>query len=270
MKTNRASSLSLSTTTSTSSTTSLYDEKHEALSFEMNGNDINHDGEGDSDCDCDRDRKPPAKKSRLEDHPPPQQQHQQQQYNRLDGRRSNSNSNRNNHTNINHYQPQQQKHQYQYQYHVKPLTAKPLFRTMDEVHRSISLPEPIIRLFLDSKYFQRLGRIKQLGTANLIYRSATHTRLEHSIGTAKLARRLVETIADQQPNLLTTKTDIVCIALAGLLHDVGHGPFSHIFEGKYIDVCLLACLFVRSFVRLVVHLFVVGDVIVFVCVCYFD
>lgn len=129
-----------------------------------------------------------------------------------------------------HRSPSDQLHRY----NVRPLTAKPLFRTMDEVHRSIALREPVVRLFLDSKYFQRLGRIKQLGTTHLIYRSATHTRFEHSLGTARLARRLVETIAAQQPNLETTKTDVLCISLAGLLHDVGHGPFSHIFEGEFL------------------------------------
>lgn len=130
------------------------------------------------------------------------------------------------------YPKQKQEHNF----HVHPLQARPLFRTMDEVHRSIDLKEPVVQLFLNSKYYQRLARVRQLGTCHLVYRGASHTRFEHSLGVAHLAKKLCEAIAERQPNLQTTKKDILCVTLAGLCHDLGHGPFSHIFEAFRIHL----------------------------------
>mmetsp|Transcript_1599 Transcript_1599/g.3568 ORF Transcript_1599/g.3568 Transcript_1599/m.3568 type:complete len:798 (+) Transcript_1599:132-2525(+) len=140
-------------------------------------------------------------------------------------------------SNSNGSRQQQQQQQQQHSFNVVPLKAKNLFRTMDEVHRSIDLKEPVIQMFLNSKYYQRLSRIKQLGSCFLVYRGATHTRFEHSLGVAHLAKKLCEAIAERQPNLHTTKKDILCVTLAALCHDLGHGPFSHIFE---VFRCLLS------------------------------
>ena len=77
---------------------------------------------------------------------------------------------------------------------------------------------------LESGELQRLGHNKQLGLANLVFPGANHTRLEHSLGAFHIADRLAQEMAmnDEDRQLLTT---------AALLHDVGHGPFSHTLEG---------------------------------------
>ena len=63
-----------------------------------------------------------------------------------------------------------------------------------------------------------------------MYPSAVHTRFEHSIGTAYLARIFVDHIKKTQPELNISLKDIICVQMAGLCHDIGHGPFSHLFE----------------------------------------
>ena len=82
---------------------------------------------------------------------------------------------------------------------------------------------------LDTREFQRLRRIRQLGFSELVYPGATHTRFAHSIGVYHTARRLVDVIARQQGAKHDAARARVAL-LAALLHDVGHGPFSHAFE----------------------------------------
>lgn len=82
---------------------------------------------------------------------------------------------------------------------------------------------------LNCREMQRLRRIRQLGFSDLVYPGATHSRLAHSVGVFHTARRLMGLIESQ-----TSKIDPqrrIVILLAALLHDVGHGPFSHAFEG---------------------------------------
>ncbi len=82
---------------------------------------------------------------------------------------------------------------------------------------------------LNTKEFQRLRRIRQLGFSEMVYPGATHTRFAHSIGVYQIARRLVDVIARQQGEQYDPSRARVAL-LAALLHDVGHGPFSHAFE----------------------------------------
>ena len=77
---------------------------------------------------------------------------------------------------------------------------------------------------MDMPQFQRLRRIKQLGLISLIYPGATHTRFEHSIGTMNLGSKLSE-------ELDLSNDEIELIRASALLHDIGHGPFSHVSEG---------------------------------------
>ena len=82
---------------------------------------------------------------------------------------------------------------------------------------------------LDTKEFQRLRRIRQLGFSDLVYPGATHSRFAHSIGVYHTARQLIDVIVRHQGKRHDAGRARVAL-LAALLHDVGHGPFSHAFE----------------------------------------
>jgi len=117
-------------------------------------------------------------------------------------------------------------------FRTRPLVGNPVQtrRTVDEVHESIDM-SPVVTAFVDTPQFQRLRHIKQLGTAEYVYMNCGHTRFEHSLGVAYLARKMCQRIRDKQPQLPCTARDQLCVELAGLLHDIGHGPYSHIYEG---------------------------------------
>ncbi len=111
-------------------------------------------------------------------------------------------------------------------------------RIRDPVHGLIVFreTEPIDQLawrLIDTPEFQRLRRIKQLGVSELVFPSATHSRFAHSIGVFYVARTLVQIIrrelqnAGQAPDRIREEVAVI----AALLHDLGHGPFSHTFEG---------------------------------------
>jgi len=87
---------------------------------------------------------------------------------------------------------------------------------------------------IDTPEFQRLRNIKQLGSGYYVFPSASHNRFEHSIGTAYLARSLINEIATNQPELDITPEQKINVELAGLCHDLGHGPFSHIYDDIYL------------------------------------
>lgn len=93
----------------------------------------------------------------------------------------------------------------------------------DSVYGDINLNKFEVRI-MDMPQFQRLRRIKQLGLISLIYPGANHTRFEHSIGTMNLGSKLAE-------ELELEKDEIELIRTSALLHDIGHGPFSHVSEG---------------------------------------
>ncbi len=91
----------------------------------------------------------------------------------------------------------------------------------DPVHKDVFLTGAEMQI-VDTPYFQRLRRIKQLGVTNLVYPSANHTRFEHSIGSAHIAGRIV--------NRLDVGEAGDALRVSALLHDLGHGPLSHTSE----------------------------------------
>ena len=98
----------------------------------------------------------------------------------------------------------------------------------DPVHSYIHIHYEVIWNCLYSKEFQRLRRIRQLGGDFQVYPTAEHSRFSHSLGVYEIVRRMVTEVKSLCVEL--TEYEKVCVMLAGLLHDVGHGPFSHAFE----------------------------------------
>ncbi len=97
----------------------------------------------------------------------------------------------------------------------------------DPVHKYIRFSQ-VEKQLIDSPAFQRLRRIRQLAGAHLVYPSAQHSRFEHSLGTMHIAGFAGETLLGKG---YIDHTEIVQdLRLAALLHDIGHGPFSHLFE----------------------------------------
>lgn len=92
----------------------------------------------------------------------------------------------------------------------------------DPIHGGILLDDWAVGL-VDHREFQRLRRVQQLGTAHLVYPGAHHRRFEHSLGAYHLAGRFAEALNLDEVEALTVRA-------GALLHDVGHGPFSHAFE----------------------------------------
>lgn len=91
-----------------------------------------------------------------------------------------------------------------------------MIRYNDEIHLSIDIC-PLMKRIMDTWPVQRLHDLKQLGTAYMVYACATHTRFEHSIGVAHLARELGQRLRLRHPSFGVTNKDILCVTLAGLL-----------------------------------------------------
>ncbi|HCW03564.1 MAG: HD domain-containing protein [Erysipelotrichaceae bacterium] len=110
-----------------------------------------------------------------------------------------------------------------------------MFKKLDEVkvlrdpiHDYIHIEYKIIWDCVNSREFQRLRRIKQQGSSFVTYHTAEHTRFGHSLGVYEIVRRMCEEVKGIRNSL--TLEDKIVVMLAGLLHDIGHGPFSHTFE----------------------------------------
>src|SRR5919197_439448 len=97
----------------------------------------------------------------------------------------------------------------------------------DPVHKYIRFSE-VEKQVIDSPAFQRLRRIRQLAGAHLVYPSAQHSRFEHSLGAMHIAGLAGETLLDK--GYIDHAEVVQDLRLAALLHDIGHGPFSHLFE----------------------------------------
>ena len=97
---------------------------------------------------------------------------------------------------------------------------------IDPIHDFIRVYEHELSI-IDNPIFQRLRRIRQLSGAHLTYPAAQHTRFEHSLGVMHIASQAGNALHEKG---IVTSDDIEILRLSGLLHDIGHGPFSHLFE----------------------------------------
>jgi len=97
----------------------------------------------------------------------------------------------------------------------------------DPIHGNIKINESIIIELIETFEFQRLRRIKQLGITQLFFPGAEHSRFGHSVGTYYIAKRILDKAEFTD---FLSKNEILYFQIAALLHDLGHGPFSHAFE----------------------------------------
>jgi len=107
-------------------------------------------------------------------------------------------------------------------------------RIRDPIHDLITFdPEDrrdqLALKLVNSREFQRLRRIKQLGFSEMVFPGATHTRFSHCLGAFFIARKLLKIVEEKTEEYDKEKAFVA--AIAALLHDIGHGPFSHVFEG---------------------------------------
>jgi len=112
-----------------------------------------------------------------------------------------------------------------------PQRRKEVF-VRDPIHGLIRLDSiPVVKDLVDMSVFQRLRRIQQLGFSSMTYPSATHTRFSHSIGTMNVFRRILNHLMENEDLSPARKTELLKLGCAtALLHDIGHGPFSHVSE----------------------------------------
>jgi HD superfamily phosphohydrolase len=88
--------------------------------------------------------------------------------------------------------------------------------------------------FVDTPEFQRLRELKQLGSTYFVFPGGSHNRFEHSLGVAFLAEQMLKSIGEKQPDLELKPREVFLVKVAGLCHDLGHGPFSHVFDNLVI------------------------------------
>lgn len=103
----------------------------------------------------------------------------------------------------------------------------------DPIHGFITVPKGIILRLIDHPYVQRLRRIRQLGLGYLVFPAAEHSRFSHAIGALELGQRVLKNLIEKDTTISDTEIRSTLIAI--LLHDVGHGPFSHTLEHTLID-----------------------------------
>jgi len=102
----------------------------------------------------------------------------------------------------------------------------------DPVYGFIALPFDLIFDIIEHPYFQRLRRIKQLGLTHLVYPGALHTRFHHAMGAMHLCLKAIEVLKSKGHKITQAESRAALIAI--LLHDIGHGPFSHALEHSIV------------------------------------
>ncbi|WCN38016.1 HD domain-containing protein [Aneurinibacillus uraniidurans] len=99
----------------------------------------------------------------------------------------------------------------------------------DPVHRYVHVRDTLIWDLINAREFQRLRRIRQLGTSYVTFHGAEHSRFNHSLGVYEIMRRILSNFSRRSNFMITEEERLLCLS-AALLHDIGHGPFSHSFE----------------------------------------
>ncbi|MDB4868975.1 MAG: hypothetical protein JWR03_3308 [Cohnella sp.] len=110
---------------------------------------------------------------------------------------------------------------------IRELTEEKVFK--DPVHHSVYVQDPIVWKLIDTPEFQRLRRIRQLGTSYLTFHGAEHSRFSHSLGVYEITRKIISQF-ERNGYADWPKEERLVSLCAALLHDVGHAPFSHSLE----------------------------------------
>jgi HD superfamily phosphohydrolase len=103
----------------------------------------------------------------------------------------------------------------------------------DPIYGFISIPNELIYDLIQHPYFQRLRRISQMGLSYLVYPGANHTRFHHALGCMHLMQKAVETLRFK--GVAISQEEECALLIAILLHDIGHGPFSHAMEKSIVE-----------------------------------
>jgi HD superfamily phosphohydrolase len=103
----------------------------------------------------------------------------------------------------------------------------------DPIYGFITIPDSLIFDIIEHPVFQRLRRIQQMGLSSMVYPGAHHTRFHHALGCMYLMQKAVRTLRTKGTDISPEEEQALYLAI--LLHDLGHGPFSHALEGVFID-----------------------------------
>ncbi|KGL61044.1 MULTISPECIES: HD domain-containing protein [unclassified Polaribacter] len=115
---------------------------------------------------------------------------------------------------------------------MKRQTPNKLKILNDPIYGFIQIPNSLIFDIIEHPYFQRLRRISQMGFSNLVYPGANHTRFHHALGCIHLMQKAVRVLRFKQIEITKEEEKALCIAI--LLHDIGHGAFSHALEHSIV------------------------------------
>lgn len=103
----------------------------------------------------------------------------------------------------------------------------------DPIYGFITIPNPLLYDLIQHPYFQRLRRISQMGLSYLVYPGAHHTRFHHALGCMHIMQKAIEVLRFKGVSISTEEENALYIAI--LLHDIGHGPFSHAMEHSIVE-----------------------------------
>ncbi|WP_242663323.1 HD domain-containing protein, partial [Flavobacterium psychrophilum] len=103
----------------------------------------------------------------------------------------------------------------------------------DPIYGFITIPNPLIYDLIQHPYFQRLRRISQMGLSSLVYPGANHTRFHHALGCLHIMQKAIQVLRFKNTIISAEEENALYIAI--LLHDIGHGPFSHAMEHSIVE-----------------------------------